>query len=126
MPPAFAFGYVRARTPSGACFVDSGFYSACAGLAARIRTLELAADNLANLNTAGFRSQQPSFHSLVMTGSGAPSVRAVNSLVAMQNPRLNLSTGQIQHTDNDFDLALEGPGYFAVQTSSGVMYTRNG
>jgi flagellar basal-body rod protein FlgF len=106
--------------------VDSGFYSACAGLAARIRTLELAADNLANLNTAAFRSQQPSFRSLVMTGSGAPTVRAVNSLVAMQEPRLNLSTGQIQHTDNDFDLALEGPGYFAVQTSSGVMYTRNG
>lgn len=107
--------------------MDSGFYSACAGLAARIRTLEVAADNLANINTAGFRSQQPSFRSVLMSAAdGAAASRAVNTFVALHGTQLNLAPGQLQQTGNSFDLALEGSGVFAVQTRDGVKYTRNG
>jgi flagellar basal-body rod protein FlgF/flagellar basal-body rod protein FlgG len=106
--------------------VDSGFYSACAGLAARIRTLEVAADNLANMNTAGFRSQTPSFRSFLLSATGGVAGRAVNTFVGLSGTRLNLAPGQVQQTGNDFDLAVEGSGYFAVQTRDGVKYTRDG
>jgi flagellar basal-body rod protein FlgF/flagellar basal-body rod protein FlgG len=106
--------------------VDSGFYSACAGLAARIRTLEIAADNLANINTAGFKSQQPSFRSYLMSASLAGPANVLNSFAALSGTQLNLRSGQMQQTGNDFDLALEGDGFFAVQTKAGVKYTRNG
>lgn len=106
--------------------MDSGFYSACAGLAARIRTLEVAADNLANMNTAGFRSQTPSFRSFLLSATGGVAGRAVNTFVGLSGTRLNLAPGQVQQTGNDFDLAVEGSGYFAVQTRDGVKYTRDG
>lgn len=106
--------------------MDSGFYSACAGLSARLRTLELSASNLANLNTVGFKSQQPSFRSFLMSSSDVPMVRAVNDYAAINGTRLNLATGQLQATGNDFDLALQGSGFFVVQTADGEKYTRNG
>lgn len=106
--------------------MDSGFYSACAGLSARLRTLELSASNLANLNTVGFKSQQPSFRSILMSSSSVPMIRAVNDYTAISGTRVNLAAGQLQTTGNDFDLALQGSGFFVIQTTDGVKYTRNG
>ncbi len=44
--------------------MDSGFYAACAGLRAQSQALEVAAHNLANVNTTGFRGEQTTFQSL--------------------------------------------------------------
>jgi flagellar basal-body rod protein FlgF len=107
-------------------YMDSGFYAACAGLSARTRSLEIAADNLANMNTVGFRSQTPLFRSFLMSTSGGVTGRAVNSFVGLAGTQLNFAPGQLQQTGSDFDLALEGGGFFAVQTKDGVKYTRNG
>jgi len=109
--------------------VDSGLYAACAGLIARSQALDLVANNLANVNTAGFRGQETTFQTQLASQLGAtPSMLnlAVNDYGVLGGSRLDFAQGQIERTGNPFDLAIEGPGFFAVQTPGGVMYTRNG
>jgi len=108
--------------------VDSGYYAACAGLRAQTETLELIANNVANINTTGFRGQQPRFSSLLAVASqpaGALS-SAVNNFNVLEASRVDLSPGNLEPTGNPLDLGIEGKGFFAVQSGNGVLYTRNG
>jgi len=109
--------------------VDSGFYAACAGLRAQSEALEVAGHNLANLNTAGFRGQQTTFQSLV--AAAHPTVPnalnlATNNFGVLEGTRLDLTAGNLQATANPLDVAIEGSGFFAVETAAGTRYTRNG
>jgi len=109
--------------------LNSGYYAACAGLQAQSRALELVANNLANLNTTGFRSQQALFRSFLDESGAAsedPLNRAVNNFSLLGGNRIDLSSGNLQRTGNSLDLAIEGSGFFAVQTKAGVVYTRGG
>ncbi len=108
--------------------MNNGIYAASAGLLARTQELDLAANNLANANTSGFRGQRLSFRTQMMTASAAASAstRAVNSFGVLSAPRTDFSQGTIEQTGNPLDLALEGSGFFAVQSPTGVLYTRNG
>ncbi len=109
--------------------MNSGYYAACAGLKAQTRALELISNNVANLSTMGFRGQQATFHSLL---SAAPDMvngalnEAVNNFNVVGAVRLDGSAGNLQSTGNALDLAIEGAGFFAVQTKAGTVYTRNG
>jgi flagellar basal-body rod protein FlgF len=109
--------------------VDSGFYAACAGLQAQSQALEVAAHNLANLNTAGFRGQQPTFQTLL--AASRPTVPnilnfATNNFGVLEGTHLDMTAGNLETTGNPLDLAIEGSGFFAIQTSAGTRYTRNG
>jgi porin len=80
--------------------VDSGFYAACAGLRAKSEALEIVANNVANLNSTGYRAHQATFRSLLMgeRASAGPLSRAVNNfgvLAAVENSAdfLNSSMG---------------------------------
>lgn len=109
--------------------MDSGFYAACTGLRARVESLDLVAHNLANLNTTGYRGQQPTFRSLLALAAdvAAPELnRAINNFGVLQSSRTDLSPGNLERTGNQLDLAVEGRAFFAVQTSVGILYTRNG
>lgn len=109
--------------------MDSGFYAACAGLRAQSQALEVAAHNLANLNTPGFRAQQVSFQSLLallQTASTNVLNQAINNYGVLEGTRLDLGAGNVQMTGNPLDLALEGDGFFTVQTVRGTRYTRGG
>jgi flagellar basal-body rod protein FlgF/flagellar basal-body rod protein FlgG len=106
--------------------MNSGIYAASSGLLARTQELDLTANNLANANTSGFRGQHVSFKTQMMTTSANVSTRAVNSFGVLGSPRTDFSQGSLQQTGNPLDLALEGPGFFAVQSPTGVQYTRNG
>jgi flagellar basal-body rod protein FlgF len=108
--------------------VNSGLYAACAALLARTQSLELAANNLANVNTAGYRAQQATFRSLLTQTapqSGALA-RAVNDFAVLGGTRPDLAQGHLERTSNDFDCAVEGRGFFTVQTKAGIRYTRSG
>jgi flagellar basal-body rod protein FlgF len=109
--------------------VDSGFYASCAGLRAQSQALEVAAHNLANLNTAGFRGQQATFQSLLATSR--PTVPnalnlATNNFGVLEGTHLDLAAGNLTATGNPLDVGIEGGGFFAVQTALGTRYTRNG
>lgn len=109
--------------------MDSGFYAACAGLRAQSQALDVAAHNLANLSTAGFRGQQTSFQSLLAVARPVvPNVLnlAVNNFGVLEGTHLDLSPGNLENTGNPLDVGIEGRGFFAVQTPQGTRYTRNG
>jgi flagellar basal-body rod protein FlgF len=109
--------------------MDSGYYAACAGLAAQTQALELVANNLANLGTAGYRGQQATFRSLVAGGgrvSSNPLNAAVNAFGVLGGSRIDLTSGALTATGNPLDLAVAGSGFFVLQTAGGVAYTRNG
>jgi flagellar basal-body rod protein FlgF len=117
--------------------MNSGFYSAYAGFAARMDELEVVANNLANVNTAGFKAQREfyrSFAASLNTPDPVPAMmtvseavhQAVNQFGILGGTRTDLSQGNLETTGNDTDVALEGPGFLAVLTKDGVRYTRNG
>lgn len=110
--------------------MDSGLYAACAGLVARIQALDLAANNLANVNTNGYRAQLPTFQSVLANAGSSvisnPIAQAVNDYGVLGDSRTNLMQGSLEHTGSDLDLALQGDGWFAVQAGNGKLYTRNG
>jgi flagellar basal-body rod protein FlgF len=109
--------------------VDSGFYAACAGLRAQSQALEVAAHNLANLNTAGFRGQQTAFQSLLALARPATANvlnQTINNYGVLEGSHLDRSTGNLENTGNPLDLGIEGDGFFTIQTALGTRYTRNG
>lgn len=109
--------------------MDSGYYAACAGLAAQTQALELVAHNLANLETTGYRGQQTTFRSLVAGQArlnGNPINAAINDYGVLSGSRLDESPGSLSATGNPLDAAIAGKGFFTVQSAEGVVYTRDG
>jgi flagellar basal-body rod protein FlgF/flagellar basal-body rod protein FlgG len=109
--------------------MDSGFYAACAGLSAQTQALDLIANNVANLNTTGYRGQQQTFQSLLASASGElanPLNRALNNFNVLGDTRTDFASGNLQATGNAPDLGIEGDGFFVVQTQAGPVITRNG
>ncbi len=120
--------------------MNSGFYSAYAGFAARMDELEVVANNLANVNTAGFKAEREFYRSFAasLTEENPPAApmtmitvsqavqQAANQFGVLGGTRMDLSQGNLEITGNDTDAALEGSGFFAVLTKNGLRYTRNG
>jgi flagellar basal-body rod protein FlgF len=112
--------------------MDSGIYAAYTGLLARTQALDIAANNLANAGTAGFRAQRDYFSGVLAGGTDQDSETAsqvgqsVNGFGVLGGNRLDLGQGEMRATGNPLDLGLEGQGFFAIKTTNGVRYTRDG
>jgi flagellar basal-body rod protein FlgF len=109
--------------------MDSGYYSACTALVSRTQELDTIANNLANASTVGFRAQENVFSSVLADAgntTASPLNQAINNYGVLSGTALDLSQGALQKTGNDLDVAIQGPGYFVVQTANGPVYTRNG
>jgi flagellar basal-body rod protein FlgF len=108
--------------------MDSGYYAAMTGLVARTQALDIAATNLANAQTPGYRAEREFFRSVVLGPDGADSQlgETVNNYGLLGGDRLNLAQGALEATGNPLDLAIEGQGFFMVQTPRGPRYTRDG
>jgi flagellar basal-body rod protein FlgF/flagellar basal-body rod protein FlgG len=112
--------------------MDSGLYAAYTGLMARTQALDTAANNVANAGTNGFRAQRDYFRGLFAGGLDRDSPadsqvgQTVNGFGVLGGSRLDLGQGQLAATGNPLDLALQGQGFFALQTKNGLAYTRDG
>ena len=109
--------------------MESGYYVAYAGLAARMQALDVMASNLANASTTGFKGQSTFYRALSAAQDGeilSPLNQAVNKFGILGGSRLDLQSGSLITTGGNTDLAMEGDGYFSVQTTAGIRYTRNG
>jgi len=112
--------------------MDSGLYAAYTGLLARTQALDTAANNLANAGTAGFRAQRDYFSGVLAGGidqnpeTASQVGQSVNGFGILGGNSLDLGQGEIKATGNPLDLALNGQGFFAIQTSNGIRYTRDG
>jgi len=91
-----------------------GIYLAARGMQARMKNIEVVANNLANLNTTGFKEEMP--FTMVMNQYGK---------VALQQ-NTDFEQGNLMQTSNPLDLAISGNGYFVVQTDNGTELTRDG
>jgi flagellar basal-body rod protein FlgF/flagellar basal-body rod protein FlgG len=108
--------------------MDSGYYAAMTGLVARTQALDTAAANLANAQTPGYRAEREFFRSALLGPDAMDSQlgKTVNNFGLLGGDLLNLGQGALQLTGNPLDLAIEGDGFFALQTAGGVRYTRDG
>jgi len=108
--------------------VDSGYYAAMAGLEARSQALDVAAANLANAHTTGYRAEREYFRAVLMGSAGTDSQvgEAINQYGLLGGDRLSQAQGAMEPTGNPLDLAIEGRGYFQIQTANGNRFTRDG
>src|ERR1700743_522223 len=112
--------------------MDSGIYAAYTGLMARTQALDTAANNLANAGTTSFRPQHAYFSGVLAGGidqnpeTASQVGQSVNGFGVLGGNRLDLGQGELKATGNPLDLALEGQGFFAIQTTNGIRYTRDG
>ncbi|MCS6918768.1 MAG: flagellar basal-body rod protein FlgF [Fimbriimonadales bacterium] len=109
-----------------------GLYVAAEGMAARQRAQDAIANNLANLNTTGFKADRPVFETVYerqlyrVQGREAQPIGALSAGAIVRELYTDLQQGALTTTENPLDLAIDGAGFFAVQTPQGVRYTRNG
>ena len=104
--------------------MDAAKYKVLSGAVLQMRRLELVSRNLANLNTSGYKRDGLAF-SEILVGSLNQRNR-IGGMVGIADQRTDFSQGQFQQTGNPFDLAIEGDGFFVIQTPRGIRYTRQG
>ncbi len=91
-----------------------GIYQAARGLYSGDKHIGVVANNLANLNTTGFKKELP-FHE-IMDAEGNYQVKQFT----------DFKQGELLLTSNPLDMAIKGDGFFAVQTDKGIELTRDG
>lgn len=99
-----------------------GMYTAGAGMVARQVWQNAVADNLANTSTPGFKATRV-FSEMLDNVQSSDALRAVEG---KQHYYTDFSQGMVEETGRDLDVALQGTGFFVVQTPQGERYTRNG
>lgn len=106
----------------------TSFSTALSGLNASSTAIDVVGNNLANLNTPGFKASAVSFHDLVTQSIGAGlGATQVGFGVGTPITLREFSQGAIQSTAGPLDAAIQGDGFFVVQASSGnTEYTRGG
>lgn len=109
-----------------------GLYTSASGMLAVLRRMEVLTNNLANVETSGYKQERTTsatfdeqLLSRIAGGRAAP-IGPLTLLGGAEGPILDLSQGPLLQTGRELDLALQGPGFFAVQTPEGVRYTRDG
>jgi flagellar basal-body rod protein FlgF len=93
------------------------------------KQLQVVANNLANINTFGFKAEKMLFSDYVMTTAADESFPLGSQDVHYTEDWATLhdfQPGAIEQTGGEFDVALEGPGFLSIQTPNGTAYTRNG
>jgi flagellar basal-body rod protein FlgF len=92
--------------------------------------LDIVANNIANIDTTGFKSDRATFTEYLMPGARdnefATGKDRRISFVQDRATWIDYSAGSMQRTGNPLDVAIDGKGYFVVQTPRGQRYTRNG
>lgn len=122
--------------------MQTGYYSAAAGMVAQFNRLDTIANNLANVNTAGFKQDNlivGDFTRLFKEARDELPIenhtkdaakflnRAMTKAPHIVDEYTNHSVGAFQKTSNDLDFALSKEGlFFAVKTPAGVRLTRDG
>lgn len=93
------------------------------------RTMDVISNNLANMNTTGFKRSSPVFQEYIVKvdsqsefGRTKEPLSFVRDVAAISD----MSNGELTTTGNQLDLAIEGGGFFTVSTPAGPRYTRNG
>ena len=104
--------------------MQSGLYVALSSQMALERRLTTLADNMANINTVGFRSTDVKFDEVM--SSTQNDINAKVAFVSQGNDYLSTRLGQLDNTGNPLDFAIKGDAWFAIDTPAGQVLTRDG
>ena len=102
------------------------FALALSGINAANSDLNTTANNIANVDTVGFKESRAEFSSLFAQTQQGVSQTAIGNGVATSEIAQQFSQGNINSTSNNLDLALSGNGFFIVSNNGSLAYTRNG
>lgn len=110
--------------------MNHGIYVATSGFVSQQRRLEIIANNLANANTTGYKGDLPVFRVSTPPRSGSWPGEAqplwVPIFVNEPTLAIDFSQGPLMETGNPLDVAIVGEGFFEIETSQGMRYTRKG
>lgn len=95
---------------------------------AAYRSMDVIANNLANLSTPAYKRESVKFEQYVQQVRPAEGQTGPQTISFVKDAGVvrDLSEGQLETTNAPFDLAINGKGYFVVQTAAGNRYTRDG
>src|SRR5579864_7219971 len=107
--------------------MDAITSAAASGMRARIESLDMLANNIANASAPGFKADRE-FYSLYMSSEAAdsPAGTTPSTLPLIERQWTDFTQGSITPTANPLDLALNGSGFFVANSSSGPIFTRDG
>lgn len=101
-----------------------GAYSALSGMRTRLEELDRLAADLANVGTAGYKTERAG---KIPAERGAFAFELDSAVdVTPGDTRIDFRAGTIATTGRDLDVALRGRGFFVIETPAGPRYTRNG
>ena len=104
----------------------ANFSTPLSGLQAQSTAIDIVGNNLANLNTTGFKSSSASFRDLISASLGASGAQVGQGVQTPLSVR-KFQQGSIQQTGGAFDVAIGGQGFFVVRDSQGrQLFTRAG
>ena len=104
--------------------MDTLTISAAGGLRARMESLDMLANNLANTETGGYKTDREFYNLYVSEEAGQDGSPA--TLPVIEKAWTDFSQGTLRSTGSGLDLALSGKGFFVVDGPSGNLFTRNG
>ncbi len=111
--------------------MSGGMYLAAAGAMAQQSRLEVLANNIANIDTTGFKAERTVFR--VENADEPAQAQETEGEIQPLSPysppfetRVDFSQGALHQTGNPLDVAISGNGFFSVQTPEGIQYTRQG
>lgn len=113
--------------------MSGSIYMATSGAEAQRIRMEILSNNLANINTSGFKEDRAVFripdeglNPGASPDGASEGAAGLYSAAIPLTSHTNYSSGPMQRTGNPFDVAIDGEGFFSIQTDQGVRYTRNG
>jgi flagellar basal-body rod protein FlgF len=111
---------------SHASVMDPLTAAAASGIRTRMESLDMLANNLANASTGGFKVDHEFYSTFIGDDAENSSEMGTGQMPMVQKPWIDFTQGTLQETGHPLDVALTGPGFFAVNGPSGPLYTRNG
>ncbi|MEV4608075.1 flagellar basal-body rod protein FlgF [Neorhizobium sp. LMR1-1-1.1] len=104
--------------------MQSGIYVGISSQIALERRLTTISDNIANMNTVGFRSTEVKFDQILSQTQNENNTKI--AFVSQGNDYLSMRNGELEQTGNSLDFAVKGDAWFAIQTPQGQVLTRDG
>lgn len=100
--------------------MSDGLFRSLSGALSAWKRMEVVSNNAANVSTTGFQAGRIAFETY---GDGEHLGEGYAAVSTVRPVRV---TGPLQATGQSTDVALQGPGYFAIETADGVLFTRDG
>jgi len=107
--------------------MTTSFYNGITGLKSFQYGIDIWGNNIANINTNGYKEEVPEFSTLFADQlSDQPISSDIGMGSRLSSTAINLSQGSLIQTDNPFDLSINGEGWFSVSKDNQTYYTRTG